>query len=85
MGKRSETIALPDGRKTKINKIYFNKKEDALSFKKKIGAKRVSDFGFNFDKNQYVVRYYRDTKLNRELFGFKQHIPNFTPKESYWR
>lgn len=85
MGKRSETMALPDGRKTKINKKYFNEKEDALRFEKLIGSDRIADLGFNFDLNQYVVRYYRDTKLNRELFGFKEHIPNFTPKEEYWR
>ena len=74
MAKRSFTITAPDGKKTTVYKRNFKSKKAATSFADRCG-KRVYMFAWNPQLTACIVSYFRDTRRNREMFGFEEHTP----------
>ena len=84
MGKRSKKIQAPDGGLTMVNMKRFTTRKSRDEFIERIG-KRLHHFKWDENLDEWIVEYYRDTKRNRRMYGFKEHTPHFRVKEEYYR
>lgn len=76
--KASKMVTLENNIKVRVNIRPFQSEQNFQSFMNRI-ANRLHDFRYDKNLKVWVVEYYRDTRKNRELLGFSQHIPVIRP------